>query len=67
MNSGGAGVLYGFADDSAAQAGKAKIQEYEGTSGRKTEVIGNTVLAYFPAGQTLADPKSTAKVRKCAG
>jgi ABC-type glycerol-3-phosphate transport system substrate-binding protein len=67
VNNGGAGVLYGFADGTAAQAGKAKVQEYEGSSGRKTEVIGDTVLAYFPADQTLADPESTAKVRRCAG
>jgi ABC-type glycerol-3-phosphate transport system substrate-binding protein len=66
VNNGGAGVLYGYADGSAAKAGKARVQEYEGTSGRKTEVIGDTVLAYFPDDQTLADPKSTAKVRKCA-
>jgi ABC-type glycerol-3-phosphate transport system substrate-binding protein len=66
VNSGGAGVLYGFADESAARAAKAKVQKYEGTSGRRTEVIGDTVLAYFPDDQTLADPEATAKVRQCA-
>jgi hypothetical protein len=66
INSGGAGVLYGFADDAAAQAGRPAVQKYEGTSQRKTQVIGDTVLAYFPADQTLAQPKDTAKVRKCA-
>jgi ABC-type glycerol-3-phosphate transport system substrate-binding protein len=67
VNSGGGGVLYGFADESAAQASKAKVQKYEGSSGRKTEVIGDTVLAYFPDDQTLANPEATDKVRKCAG
>jgi ABC-type glycerol-3-phosphate transport system substrate-binding protein len=66
INSGGAGVLYGFSDNSAAQAARAKVQKYEGTSQRKTEVIGDTVLAYFPPDQTLAQPEDTAKVRKCA-
>jgi hypothetical protein len=66
VNNGGAGVLYGFADDAAARAGRAKVQKYEGTSGRETEVFGETVLAYFPDDQTLADPESTAKVRRCA-
>lgn len=42
------------------------MQEYEGSSQRKTEAIGDTVLAHFPPGQTLAEPKDTAKVRKCA-
>ena len=67
VNSGGAGVLYGFADASAARSARSKVQDYEGSSGRKTEVIGDTVLAYFPADQTLADPQATAKVRRCAG
>ncbi len=66
FNSGGAGVLYGFSDASAAQAGRPAVQKYEGTSQRKSQVIGDTVLAYFPPDQTLAQPKDTAKVRKCA-
>jgi len=66
VNSGGAGVLYGFPDAAAAQAGRPAVQKYEGTSQRKSQVIGDTVLAYFPPDQTLAQPKDTAKVRKCA-
>src|SRR4051794_7826124 len=66
VNSGGAGVLYGFSDAAAAQAGRPAVQKYEGTSQRKSQVIGDTVLAYFPPDQTLAQPKDTAKVRKCA-
>jgi ABC-type glycerol-3-phosphate transport system substrate-binding protein len=66
INSGGAGVLYGYADNAAAQSNKAKVQKYEGTSQRKTEVIKETVYAFFPPGQTLAEPAKSAKVRKCA-
>lgn len=66
INGGAAGVLYGFANDAAAVAGKSKVQQEEGSAGRKTEVIHDTVLAYFPAGQTLAEPEKTDKVRKCA-
>jgi ABC-type glycerol-3-phosphate transport system substrate-binding protein len=66
INSGGAGILYGYADNSAAQSNKAKVQKYEGTSQRKSEVIRETVYAYFPAGQTLAQPEKSAQVRKCA-
>lgn len=66
INAGGAGVLYGFSDASAALAGRPAVQKYEGSSQRKTEVIGDTVLAYFPPDQTLARPKDTAKVRTCA-
>jgi ABC-type glycerol-3-phosphate transport system substrate-binding protein len=66
INGGGGGVLYGYADSASAQANKAKVQKYEGSSQRKTEVIQETVYAYFPAGQTLAEPEKSAKVRKCA-
>src|SRR3954468_7916193 len=62
VNGGAAGVLYGFADSTAAQSGKAKVQTEEGSAGRKTEVIGDTVLAYFAPDQALAEPEKTAKL-----
>jgi hypothetical protein len=66
VNSGGAGVLYGFADNAKAAAAKGKVDEYEGSSGRTVEVVGDTLFAYFPAGQTLAESEKSDQVRNCA-
>ena len=66
VNAGGGGVLYAYADEAAARAAKAKVDRYEGSSGRDVEVIGDTVFAFFPPDQRLAQPDKQKKTRECA-
>jgi ABC-type glycerol-3-phosphate transport system substrate-binding protein len=66
INSGGAGVLYGFADESAAKSARGKVLKYEGSSDRKVEVIGRTAYAVYPPGHTFGQPDKSKQVRACA-
>src|SRR3954454_7872146 len=66
INSGGAGVLYGFADEGAAKSAKGKVLKYEGPSDRDVEVIGKTVYAFYPPGHTFGQPDKSKQVRACA-
>jgi ABC-type glycerol-3-phosphate transport system substrate-binding protein len=66
INSGGAGVLYGFADEGAAKSAKGKVLKYEGSSDRDVEVMGKTVYAFYPPGHTFGQPDKSKQVRACA-
>jgi ABC-type glycerol-3-phosphate transport system substrate-binding protein len=66
INSGGAGVLYGFADEDAAKSAKGKVLKYEGPSDRDVVVIGKTVYAFYPPGHTFGQPDKSKQVRACA-
>jgi ABC-type glycerol-3-phosphate transport system substrate-binding protein len=66
IDAGSGGVLYGYADEAAASSAKGKVENEEGSAGRDVEVLGDAVFAFFPAGQTLAEPEKYEKVRACA-
>lgn len=66
IDAGTGGVLYGFASDAKAAASEGKVLKEEGSAGRKVQVLGDTVFAYFAEGQSLAAPEKYDKVRKCA-
>ena len=67
IDAGSGGVLYGFAEAAAAKSAKGKVDENEKSAGRQSEVIGDTVFAFFPSSHSLAKPVKYKKVRTCAG
>jgi hypothetical protein len=59
-------VLVIDAGTGGAAASEGKVLKEEGSAGRKVQVLGDTVFAYFAEGQSLAAPEKYDKVRKCA-
>ncbi len=68
VNAGGVGIVYIFDSEAEAEDGIAAVEKDEGDIGRETEVIGQSVIAYLPEGQTLApSAEEVADLKACVG
>jgi hypothetical protein len=68
VNAGGLGVVYVFGDTLAAEDGLEEVDREQRSTGRESEVAGQTVISYLPEGQTLApSAEELADLKSCTG
>ena len=67
VGAGSGGIVYGYKSAAAAQKAKGRVLKEEGSAQRKVDVIGDTVIAYFPADNSLATPGAEKTLRGCVG
>lgn len=67
VGAGSGGIVYGYKNAAAAAKAKGRVLKEEGSAQRKVDVIGDTVIAYFPADNSLATPGAEKTLRGCVG
>ncbi len=68
VNAGGIGVITVFDDSADAEAGLEAVDKDQKSTGRVSEVAGQTVISYFPSDQSLApSPEELADLEECTG